>query len=697
MTKKIDTLFLLILEDSQNDAEKLTSLLRNAGIATRAKFIRDEDAFNEALASGPLDLFIARESVAPFDLQQACKTIKQKDLYVPMIVIADQYDENAATTFLQAGIHDVVSLAHHKHLVAVVKRELEQIQAHKKLRHLEVEIRDVEHRCELLLDSSKDAIAYINDGMHVYANASYLEFLGYEDIDEMICIPVMDTLETSSHDKFKQITRDFQDQDEVKPVDNVALTSLKEDGSSVPVHASFSHASFDGEPCMQIILSPEKDQAELEEKIREMSQIDLLTGLYNRAHFMDVLNQTKDTALKNDSKSAVLYLAIDRFNEVSANLGMGDADLVLRDLAQLFKGEIAERDTLARLSDDVFGAVIVGVTEDAAVQKAEAIRAKVEEHLFDVEGKTVQITLSIGINIVNKNAPDIKEILGRAQSASLDVTKLEGKENGNGVKVFELVIENPLGNHDTALDYINQALTDNKFKLLFQPIQSLRGSSLEHYEVFARMIDDKGEDVSPYDFLPPNGPTEIAPKVDKWVILQSIKLLNEHRAKGNDTRLFINLTAETLQDSNFVSWLNVALKAARLPGDALIFQVTESSAITYLKQIKEFEKGLKTLHCSLSVNHFGSAINPFNLLKHVSPDYLKLDGSYTEDLKSGEEGKESLKEMIQTLQSMDKTPIVPLVESASLLASLWQVGATYIQGYYLQAPSPEMNYDFSGE
>lgn len=697
MTKSTETLFLLVLEDSQNDAEKLVSLLRNAGLATRAKLVSDEEELDEALSSGNWDLFVARESVADFDLSQACTLIKKNDLYVPLIVISEEYDETKVTDLMKAGAHDVVSSNQDKHLVEVVKREIQHVRDLKRLRRIEVEIRDVEHRCELLLDSSKDAIAYVNEGMHIYANTSYLEFLGYDDIDEMICIPIMDTLDAASQETFKNMSKDFTGNNAAKPVENVSMTTIREDGTNIPVLVSFSHASYDGESCVQIILRPEQDSAELEEKLKEMSQTDLLTGLFNRSAFMDALHTCKENAVKDDQKSSVLYLAIDLFHQVKANLGIGDADFVLRDLAQLLQTEASDGDTLARLSDDVFGVILEGVDAEAAKERSETIRKKVEEHLFDVEGKTVQVTMSIGITLVNNNAPNIKDILGRAQTASEDVRKQDGCENGNGVLLFEPKIENPLGNHDTATEFIEHALDDDQFKLLFQPIQSLRGGTHEHYEAFVRMIDDKGQEVSPYEFLPPSGPSEVAGKIDKWVILQTIKQLSEHRSQGHETRLFINLTAETLQDTNFISWLNVALKAARLPGDSLIFQIAENSAITYLKQAKEFEKGLKTLHCNFSINQFGRAINPYNLLKHLSPEYVKLEGSFTQEMQKSDEGKEAMKEMISSLQGMNKLTVVPLVESASLLATLWQAGVNYIQGYYLQPPAEGMNYDFSEE
>lgn len=190
------------------------------------------------------------------------------------------------------------------------------------------------------------------------------------------------------------------------------------------------------------------------------------------------------------------------------------------------------------------------------------------------------------------------------------------------------------------------------------------------------------------------GPSDTAIKIDRWVILQTIKQLASHRSRGHDTRLFLNITAETLQDKTFTPWLSVALKAARLPGDSLIFQIREGDANNYMKQAKEFTKAVHELHSKVSIAQFGCALNPFNTLKHIDADYVKIDGSFTEEIQKSDEAKEQVKEMVKSLQNAGKLTIIPLVENASVLATLWQAGVNYIQGYYLQAPVPEMNYDF---
>src|SRR5690606_33139153 len=122
---------------------------------------------------------------------------------------------------------------------------------------------------------------------------------------------------------------------------------------------------------------------------------------------------------------------------------------------------------------------------------------------------------------------------------------------------------------------VQKALDENRFKLLFQPILSLRGSEKEHYEVLLRMIDEKGEEISPSSFLSSAAQIGATTKIDRWVVLESIKILSEHRSKGHNTQLIINLSRESLLDTTLPPWLGVAFKAAKLPPDAVVFQVME--------------------------------------------------------------------------------------------------------------------------
>jgi EAL domain-containing protein (putative c-di-GMP-specific phosphodiesterase class I) len=215
--------------------------------------------------------------------------------------------------------------------------------------------------------------------------------------------------------------------------------------------------------------------------------------------------------------------------------------------------------------------------------------------------------------------------------------------------------------------------------------------------VFLRLLDEKGRRLVPDEFLQLAIENGVAAKIDRWVILQSIKMLSTHRAKGHNTRLTINLTRNSLTDPDFIHWLGVAIKAARMPSDAVIFQIAEPDVAEYVRQAKEFVQGLKSMHCRCSLRHFGTIDNPFETLKHVPVDLVKLDRHHVQDLDGDAQKRDRLTEMIKKLQSMGKLTVIPMVESATVLSALWQAGANYIQGHYLQEPTTEMNYDFSAD
>jgi len=180
------------------------------------------------------------------------------------------------------------------------------------------------------------------------------------------------------------------------------------------------------------------------------------------------------------------------------------------------------------------------------------------------------------------------------------------------------------------------------------------------------------------------------------VLLNSIKLLAEHRSKGHSTRLMVHLSGASLQDPSLITWLGVALKASKLPPDSLIFQLDENDAVAYLRQAKALSQGLIGLGCRIALAQFGCVLNPFNTLKHLNAEFVKVDGSYTQDL-TRQENQEALKQLLAELHEQHRQSIVPFVESATVLATLWQAGVGYIQGQYLQGPSQSMDYNFASD
>ena len=686
MAPQKKTIRLLILEDSQNEAERLVSLFRNAGQATRVHRLTSSEDLADVLQQ-TWDLLINAPASTNLDPSEAIGAIRKQAKDIPVIQLIDGNDSDAITEALALGAQGALPQGEDEWLILVASRELANLEERRARRSAELALREAEKRCQLLLESSVDAIAYVHDGMHIYANRAYLELFGYEDVEELEGMPMIDLIASCDQGEFKGFLKNYQS---LQGSAELVCGGVRADGSGFKASMHFSPASYDGEPCIQVVIRAESDNAELE-KLREISSQDLVTGLYNRNHFLESLDGAVERAVNAGKNSSLAYIRIDRFASLQAEIGLGDSDRLLAELAQLLRGQFPQNAELARFGDDAFAVLMEEATPKQLEQPLTELLQKVEGHLFDVGGRTVQTSLSIGVAALDEQTAKARDVVDRAHRCAEELT------DGNALRVYdparELAAAASRGN---VLAMLQQALEKNSFRLLFQPIISLRGDSHEHYEVLLRLLDPEGAEVPPGEFLDAAKEAGLASKIDRWVLLNSIKLLAEHRNKDHSTRLMVHLSGTSLQDPSLLSWLGAALKASRLPPDSLVFQLDENDAVAYLRQAKALTQGLAGLGCRVALNQFGCVLNPLNTLKHLDADFVKIDGSYTQDL-SRQENQEALKQLLAQLHEQAKQTIVPFVDSATVLATLWQAGVGYIQGQYLQGPSQSMDYNFSSD
>lgn len=675
---------LLILEDSQNEAERIVSLFRNSGLPTRVHRADTPEALSEALANS-WDLCIASYECTQLPLSTALKILQKSERDLSFIQIIEEQDSDLIVEALQMGAQDAVPKGADEHLMLVVHRELANLRERRTRRTAELALHEAEKRCQLLLDSSIDAIAYVHDGMHVYANRAYLKLFGYSSVDDLECTPMTDLIAPEDQAGFKELLRNYHN--DTAQADFLC-NGVNLSNEAFAARISVSPATYDGEACVQVVIRTDNDNAELEQKLKAISSQDLATGLYNRQRFLELLDTATERAINQEETASLAYIKIDAYHRLTSELGIAGIDLFLADLAQTVRQTLNKNTQLARLADNVFCALQPATTPEQQQPELLRLLEQVAERLYDISGRTAQTTLSIGVAAISEKTGKAAEVLDRARRCS------EENDQGN-----HLHIHNPVddlaasASRGNIIAMIQHALETNSFRLLFQPVISLRGEQDELYEVLLRLVTPQGDEVAPNDFLNAAISAGLAEKIDRWVLLNSIKLLTQHRAKGHNTTLFVHLSSASLQDMSLVAWLAMALKAARLPADSLILQIRETDAISHLKQARELVEELRGLHCQIALGQFGCAVNPFNTLNHLNVDYVKIDGSFTGEL--GEHAnQEALKEMLGALHSQAKRTIVPFVESASILSVLWQAGVNYIQGHYLQEPSTTMDYDF---
>lgn len=684
---------LLILEASQNRAEELIVLLRTAGRATRAHQIASTEDLQTQLKEQKWDLLLGVSEANDLTMEHAIGIIRESERDIPIILIAEGRDPESITAGLRMGALDVALDDDDERLTMIIERELTNLYHRRERRQAEKQVREIDRRNQLLLASSTAAIGYVHEGMHIYTNSTYSKMFGYEDPDDFAGIPIIDLIAASNQGKFKAFLKSY-DKNESELEEFICVTSEEKE---ITASLSLSPATYDGESCTQVIFKVGSDSdPAYEERIKELSSQDLLTGLPNRSALIEQLDAAVDKSSHDGQTSILMYISIDNFAQLRTEAGISNADLVLADIANLVAELTGEEHLIARFGDDVFALLYDSSDKDAAAQMAENLRAKVEEHMSDVAGKSYQSTASIGLALVSENSSGAEDVISRAHKACVSI------ENGNGVNFYQTA-QVKVGEAGKSLtsenikDMIKTAIENNAFKLMFQPIISLHGDDDEQFEVLLRLIDEEENELLPGQFLGPTEDAGLLEKLDRWVILQSIKILAEHRATGSKAKLFINLTHKSMTDETFLPWMSVALKTAKLPSDAVILQIHESDATAYIKQAASFTQGMSELHCKTSINHFGCSLKPMTLMKHLTPDFVKLDDSFAQEIDQSAEKLAELKEMVTSLQETGVLTAISGIEDPMILSTLWQAGINFIQGYYLSPPLEDMDYDFASE
>ena len=697
-----ETIRLLILHDSRTEAERLISMLNNSGRSTRAQHVESEEALVKLLQEQSWDLLIAHQKATCLEPLTAIRQIQRLNKDVATIIQAEEDDDmigsQAVVEGLKLGACDVVLTDDDQHLLLVITRELANSHQRVLRRRAERKLHEAERRSQLLLNSSRDAIAFVQDGMYLYANQSFVECFGYDDRDDFECMPVIDMVSDSDQDKVKQFLKDFSLKGDDAESSHVSFQGVLLGGEDRAISVEVANAIYDEEPCIELVIRANAvDNEELQAELQKIKNQDVATGLYNRQYIVERVQQEVDKADETEGNSALLYIEIDHLiDEIRDQHGVGTSEAVLVDIAHKLQTLCSEQQQLARFSDEAFMLLSPSTHADQAINQAKKLCQEIEKHIIDLEGRTLHATVSIGIALINETSSSADDALGQAVSAHSNF-QASGKDSlaTNGYKLFEPKLsDSDQANVDIA-KAVQNALDKGRFNLLFQPIISLRGAEEEHYEVLLRMLDENDESTSPATFLSAAAEIGATTKIDRWVILEGIKLLAEHQSKGNKTKLIINLSSESIADPSLLPWLGVAFKAAKLPTDCLIFQLNESDVTQQLNVAKVFLDGLKELGSLSSISNFGCSLNPFRTLEHVHCEHVKVHGSFTQDIQDNNESPEALSNLIKELMTHEKITIVPFVENASVLSTLWQTGVHYIQGHYLQAPTSSMDYDFN--
>ncbi len=672
---------LLVVEDSIDDAEQLISILRNGGIALRPSRACNEAELEAAIEASIPDLVLCNITTGEITLPFVVETINRGGKDVALIVYGRGMSEDAIVNASTQGARAVALRNSAEHLQLVVRREFEALTMRRSVRRLEAALRESERRCDGLLDTSLDPIAYVHEGMHVRANRAYLEMFGFDDFIDIEGMSILDLLAPEDAADFKTLLRRLSKGE--KPPQRLNIKARRSDGQSFDTAIEFAEATYEGEACQQITFRRDVVDSDVANELDALRSRDLVTELYNRQYFLVSLDQAAAAAANGRPDQALLLIEPTNFKEVLDTIGLGNTDVLLGDMANLLSRHLSDTDVAGRLADYTFGVLSCDRGFEANQKLAETLRMAFEERIFEVGKQSITFTISIGIALIGETNAAADTILDHSQTA----LRQAQDEGGNRVQILDPAAKDKAiaAKSRQMREQIEHALKNDGFVLYQQPIVNLRDSEGEFFEILLRMTSEQGE-LTPSQFLPTAIQQGLMPAIDRWVIANTIRVLAQRTASGGKPTFFIKLGTDSLADQTMLPWIAQQLKNARQPGDSLVFEIPESKAVTNLKPARAFVKGLEQLHCKFALEQFGSGLNSFQLLKHIPANYLKIDRNFVTDLPKQKENQDKIREICEQAHHLGKLTIAEFVDDAASVSLLFSCGVNFVQGNFLQAP-----------
>ncbi|MCW8962507.1 MAG: EAL domain-containing protein [Gammaproteobacteria bacterium] len=683
-----DTTNIAVFETVPDEAEFISTELRNAGLAVIPFAFTSNNQLEDILIRNRIDLIFC--STDDEELSPTCQIADHHKDHIPVIAVASDTDTASVVRAMNSGARDLVSRNQPDHLRLVAQRELRGIQHSKGMHEFKQSYQESEKRCRNLLDSSRDAIAYIHEGMHIYSNGVYVDMFGFEDKDDLEGLPILDMVVEEEHPRFKEFlaTYDKQASDET-----VEIRCVREDGTEFAAAMQFSKASIDGEACTQVLI---RDRAISEEVIHELEELkthDPISGLYNRQAFLDETQQAINDVSGGARPGIILYVELDKFEEIKTHMGIENIDNVISSVGKLIKSAVDEEDFAARFGENTY-TILTREGDLKNISKKAKKLIKALNTIIESGNKSLQITASLGLAAIRSTTKTPYEVL-----ACADVSCSQAHKNGgNAIVAYkdpEKVAEKETSQDDLRwVTLLKNALENNLFKLAFQPCVSLKDSEEQIYEVLLRLHDENDEEIRPGDFLPAAEKTGMINLIDRWVIGRALHMLAEKQKEQSNTSLFIKLSGSAYNDESLLPWLYERSKASRIDPQRLIFEVAESDATSHISQVAKFSRTLKKMRCRIVISKFGVMDDPFKLLKTIPVDFIKLSSKLTGKIGTDQAMMERVTELVETAHDLEKQVLAPHVESAESMAVLFQCGLDFIQGNFLQEPDIVMQFDF---
>ncbi len=422
------------------------------------------------------------------------------------------------------------------------------------------------------------------------------------------------------------------------------------------------------------------------EELRQLAYYDPLTRLPNRALLKDRLMVAIANAKRTGKKVAVLFIDLDYFKTVNDTMGHEIGDAVLVQVARRLSSVFREVDTVARFGGDEFVAVVQNIeSPEQVIPLCERI-LELFNTPFEVNGQDIFLGASIGVALYPDNGQDPTTLIKNA-----DMAMYKAKEQGKkSFAFFDKDLDKKVARILELKNKLHKALKRNEFLLYYQPIYSLEDASLVGFEALLRWKDEKGNLVSPAEFIPVLEETGMIREVGWWVIENAFRQAKEWVEEDSGRFLLsVNVSPAQFLDRAFLDKMIDVVERTRAPTRSIVLEITETSLMRDPEESIRVLKRLRGMGFRIAVDDFGTGYSSLSYLRRLPLDIIKLDMVFTQNVLESDVDRAIVNSVVTLSKTLGLLTLAEGIETEEQLNVIRELGCDLGQGYYFGKPMPE--------
>lgn len=532
------------------------------------------------------------------------------------------------------------------------------------------------------LQHISDSIYWVtSDGRIAYANMAATEYMEYS-LDELIHLHIYDFDPDFTKEAWPKHWAELKEQGSK----HIVTRHITKSGKSVPVDIVANYLQYGGEEYNCAIVRDISKELEKDTLIWKQANFDEMTGLPNRRLFLDRLNEALLAARRHHFPVAVMLIDIDQFKEINELMGPEIGDSTLVEISQKLSGTVPDSDTFARLSGDIFVAIIKNYNAISDIRR-------IAESMFDIMAEprqlgelTMFLSASIGVTLYPDDAQNSEDLIRNAYQAMHDA-----RDSGerNQIQFFTPSMHESMQQRARLISEMRKAIDEESFELHYQPIVNLQTGDIVKAEALIRWNHpDKGM-IYPNDFIPLAEETGLVIRIGDWVLKQTLNDLPGLRALSPAFSVAINTAPAHYRDLHCLARWMQKISESKLPGNAIVFEMTEHNLMP--EHSENIEATLALLHNAgirVALDDFGTGYSSLAYLNRYRIGFVKIDKSFVDSITTDSQSHALCEAIVVLARKLNMEVIAEGVETEEQMQALMNIGCDYGQGYYFSRPVP---------